>query len=200
MRLPRLARPLCLTALVPLAIAAAWLSPAVIAQAAEEEAFRDGFWPFQPPQRPAVPAVHRADWPANPIDSFLLAKLEAAELGPSQPADKLTLLRRLSFDLRGLPPSVDEQAAFLADDRPDAYERLVDRWLESPAFGERCAQHWLDLVRYAETDGFKSDNHRPNAYKYRDFVIWAFNHDLPFDRFVAWQLAGDELEPDNHGL
>lgn len=197
MRLPWLARPLCLIALIPLAMAFAWLSPSSVARAAEEEAFRHGIWPFQPPKRPPVPAVHQANWPANPIDSFVLAKLEAAELSPSPAADKLTLLRRLSFDLRGLPPSLDDQAAFLADDRPNAYERLVDRWLDSPAFGEHWAQHWLDLVRYAETDGFKSDNHRPNAYKYRDFVIWAFNHDLPFDRFVAWQLAGDELEPDN---
>jgi hypothetical protein len=183
--------------LAPLAIAVGLFGPCLVATAAEEETFRHGVWPFNSPERPPVPPVHQANWPANPIDSFLLAKLEAAELSPSAPADKLTLLRRLAFGLTGMPPSPEDQAAFLADERPDAYERLVDRWLQSPAFGEHWARHWLDLVRYAETEGFKSDNHRPNAYKYRDFVIWAFNHDLPFDRFVAWQLAGDELEPDN---
>ncbi|HEV3005484.1 MAG TPA: DUF1549 domain-containing protein, partial [Pirellulales bacterium] len=159
--------------------------------------FHSGDWPFRPPQRPVPPAVADPSSLVNPIDHFILARLEAAGLRPASPADKLTLLRRVSFDLVGLPPTVEEQAAFLADDRPDAYERLVDRLLASPAYGERAAQFWLDLVRYAETDGFKADELRPNAYKYRNFVIRAFNDDLSYDRFLAWQLAGDELDPQN---
>lgn len=167
------------------------------AQAEGPAAFSHGDWPFRPPVRPQTPAVNDVTWAANPIDPFILAKLEAAGLRPSSQADKLTLLRRVSFDLTGLPPTEEEQAAFLADDRTDAYERLVARLLASPAYGERAAQYWLDLVRYAETDGFKADDLRPNAHKYRDFVIRAFNDSLPYDRFLAWQLAGDELQPDN---
>ena len=169
----------------------------VAARAEEAAAFRHGDWPFRPPQRPALPQVADAEWAVNAIDRFILARQEKAGIRPSAAADKLTLLRRVSFDLTGLPPAPEEQDAFLADDRPDAYERLVDRLLASPAFGERAAQFWLDLVRYAETDGFKADDLRPNAHKYRDFVIRAFNDDLPYDRFVSWQLAGDELEPSN---
>jgi hypothetical protein len=112
-------------------------------------------------------------------------------------ADRRTLLRRVTFDLTGLPPTLAEQQAFLADESPDAYERLVDRLLASPRYGERWAQHWLDVVRYAESDGFKADDHRPNAYRYRDYVIDALNADLPYDRFIRQQLAGDELEPEN---
>jgi len=168
-----------------------------LARAHEPAAFNHGDWPFRPPERPALPDVSKSSWIVNPIDRFILAKLEAAAMHPSAPADKLTLLRRVSFDLVGLPPTPDEQAAFIADERPDAFERVVDRLLASPAFGERAAQYWLDLVRYAETDGFKADELRPNAYKYRDFVIRAFNDDLPYDRFVSWQLAGDELDSDN---
>jgi hypothetical protein len=159
--------------------------------------FHHGDWPFRPPTRPTTPDVADRSSAINPIDDFILAKLEASGLQPSTDADKLTLLRRVTFDLTGLPPTVDEQAAFLADDRLDAYERLVDRLLASPAFGEREAQFWLDLVRYAETDGFKADDLRPNAYKYRNFVIRAFNDDLAYDQFLAWQLAGDELQPEN---
>lgn len=163
----------------------------------EHAAFNHGSWPFRPPQRTPVPTTSTTAWGENAIDAFVFEKLAAAGLEPSPEPDKRTLLRRVSFDLTGLPPTTDEQAAFLADERIDAYERLVDRLLASPAFGERWAQHWLDLVRYAETDGFKADEHRPNAYKYRDFVVRALNDDMPYDRFVAWQLAGDELEPEN---
>ncbi|HVX13269.1 MAG TPA: DUF1549 and DUF1553 domain-containing protein [Pirellulales bacterium] len=159
--------------------------------------FSHGDWPFRPPQRPSPPATNDPGWCINPIDRFVLAKLEAAGLTASPAADKLTLLRRLSFDLLGLPPTEEEQQAFLEDGRPDAYDRQVDRLLASPAFGERAAERWLDLVRYAETDGFKADELRPTAYKYRDFVIRALNDNLPYDRFVAWQLAGDELQPDS---
>ena len=187
---PGRSRTLALTLVVGLLCAAP-------APAEEHEAFRHGSWPFRPPARPATPATSDTAWVVNPIDAFVHEKLAAAGLRPSPAADKLTLLRRVSFDLTGLPPTAAEQAAFLADDRIDAYERVVDRLLASPAFGERWAQHWLDLVRYAETDGFKADEHRPNAYKYRDFVIRALNDDMPYDRFIAWQLAGDELEPQN---
>ena len=124
-------------------------------------------------------------------------KLEAAGITPNAPADKLTLLRRVTFDLTGLPPTPQEQNEFLADQSPDAYVKVVDRLLASPRYGEHWAQHWLDLVRYSETEGFKKDNLRPDAYKYRDYVIRAFNDDLPYDRFIRQQLAGDELEPNN---
>jgi hypothetical protein len=133
----------------------------------------------------------------NPIDAFVLAGLEKAGLEPNPPADKLTLLRRVTFDLTGLLPTQAERDAFLTDRAPDAYERLVDRLLGSPHFGERWAQHWLDVVRFAETDGFKVDRLRPEAWRYRDYVIRAFNNDLPYDRFLRQQIAGDELEPNN---
>jgi hypothetical protein len=151
-------------------------------------------WPYTVPKRPAVPKLVGGE---NAVDAFLLHRLHQAGLDYSPPADKETLLRRVTFDLIGLPPTVEEQEAFLADDSPDAYERLVDRLLASPRFGERWAMFWLDLVRYAETEGFKADEHRPNAFRYRDYVIDAFNADLPYDRFVRQQIAGDELEPDN---
>jgi hypothetical protein len=153
--------------------------------------------PFAPPSRPDLPAVRHGDWARNPIDAFVLARLEQSGLRPNPPADKVTLLRRVTFDLTGLLPTPAERDAFLADDSGDAYERLVDRLLASPRFGERWSQHWLDVVRYAETDGYKTDSLRPEAYRYRDYVIRAFNDDLPYDRFLRQQLAGDELEPDN---
>jgi hypothetical protein len=152
---------------------------------------------FQPPRRPPLPSVADKKWVINPIDAFILARLEAEGLAPSPPADKLRLLRRVTFDLTGLPPTIAEQEAFLADTSADAYRKVVERLLASPRYGERWAQHWLDLVRYAETDGFKADDLRPSAHLYRDYVIRTLNADLPYDRFVQQQLAGDELEPDN---
>src|SRR5262249_50320353 len=152
---------------------------------------------FQPPRRSALPVVKDKGWAINPIDAFVLSKLEAKGLTPSHPADRLRLLRRVTFDLTGLPPTVAEQEAFLADRSLDAYEKVVDRLLASPRFGERWAQHWLDLGRHAGGDGCKEDAHRPDAHKYRDYVIRAINTDLPYDRFVRQQLAGDELEPGN---
>ena len=128
---------------------------------------------------------------------FLLAKLSEKKLAFAPEADRRTLIRRVYFDLIGLPPTPEEVEAFVADQSPDAYERLVDRLLASPRFGERMAEWWLDVVRYAETDGFKSDAFRPNAWRYRDYVIESFNADKPFDRFVKEQLAGDELFPDD---
>ncbi|MEX0585891.1 MAG: DUF1549 and DUF1553 domain-containing protein [Pirellulales bacterium] len=150
-------------------------------------------WAFAPRTNPAIPAVRSADLARGAIDRFILAELEKADLSTTPPADRTTLIRRVTFDLTGMPPMPDEVDAFLADDSPDAYERLVDRLLTSPAFGERFALFWLDLARFAETDGFEHDLVRPDAWKYRDWVIKAASADLPYDRFLALQLAGDEL-------
>jgi hypothetical protein len=152
---------------------------------------------FVPPKRAAMPAVKEAGWARNFIDAFVLARLEAEGLRHAPEADRPTLLRRLSFDLIGLPPSPEEVAAFEADRSPDAFEKQVDRLLASQRYGERQAQHWLDLARYADTDGFEFDEARPDAWRYRDWVVNAFNADMPYDRFVALQLAGDELEPED---
>jgi hypothetical protein len=131
----------------------------------------------------------------NPIDAFVLQKLEAKALAPGPDADKVTLIRRASLDLVGLPPTPDEVRAFVADQSPDAFDRLVERLLASPHYGERWGRHWLDLARYAESTGFEDDVTRPNAWRYRDYVISAFNQDKPYDRFVREQIAGDELWP-----
>jgi hypothetical protein len=156
-------------------------------------------WAYQPIRKPALPAVRHRDWPCSPIDAFVLARLEAAGLSPSPPADRRTLLRRVTFDLIGLPPSAEEVEAFARDHAPDAFARVVDRLLASPHYGERWGRHWLDVARYAETkDGvlmFGDDRIRPFAYTYRDYVIRAFNEDLGFDRFVHEQLAADVVAP-----
>lgn len=151
-------------------------------------------WAFRPLTRPALPAVRDAAWASNPVDVFVLAELEGAELQPAPLADRPTLLRRLYLDLIGLPPTPDEQVRFLADSLPDAYERLVDDLLARPEYGERWARHWLDVVRYAESNGYERDGAKPNVWRYRDWVIRAFNEDMPYDRFVREQLAGDELD------
>ncbi|HEX3869267.1 MAG TPA: DUF1549 domain-containing protein, partial [Pirellulales bacterium] len=153
-------------------------------------------WPFDVPVRPAVPDLDDP-WIFNPIDAFILAKLDAHELRPNEPAGRLTLLRRVTFDLTGLPPTAEQQQRFLADHSAGAYERVVARLLASPRFGERMAERWLDLVRYADSDGFNEDRYRPGAYHYRDYCIRALNDDMPYDRFVRQQIAGDELESDN---
>ena len=156
-------------------------------------------WAFDELTRPRVPTLDSAasaeltNWPRNAIDPFILKGLVDADLSPAPEADRLTLLRRVSFDLTGLPPTLDHIDHFLNDNSLDAYERLVDRLLESPAYGERWAQHWLDLARFAETDGFEHDKLRPDAWKYRDWVINAFNDDMPYDKFVRLQIAGDEV-------
>jgi hypothetical protein len=152
-------------------------------------------WAFQPLRTPAVPAVRQAGVVRTPIDAFLLAELEKRGLTYSPEADRATLIRRLSFDLTGLPPTPQDIDEFLNDSAADAYERLVERLLNSPRYGERQATWWLDLVRFAESDGFKADDPRPSAWRYRDYVIRAFNRDKPYDRFVKEQLAGDELFP-----
>jgi mono/diheme cytochrome c family protein len=147
-------------------------------------------WSFRPLQPQGIPGSTTA-WERNPIDAFVATRLKPLSLEPSPIADRATLLRRLSFDLLGLPPAPDDLAEFLADNSPDAYERLVDRLLASPHFGERWARHWLDVVRFAESDGFETNQPRPNAWPYRDYVIRAFNDDRPYDQFVLEQLAGD---------
>ncbi len=150
-------------------------------------------WAFQPVVRPDLPEVDGLGPQANPIDRLLAARQAEAGVVPAPRADRRTLIRRATFDLTGLPPTPEDVDAFLADDRPDAYDRLVDRLLASPHYGERWARHWLDLVRYAETHGYERDHPKPNAWRYRDWVVDALNRDLPYDRFVTEQLAGDEL-------
>lgn len=151
-----------------------------------------GHWAYAPPVRPNPPPVKDTNWPRGPIDHFVLARLEREGLGPSPQADRETLLRRVTLDLTGLPPTLEEIDAFARDNRPDAYERVVDRLLASPAFGERMALKWLDLSRYADTHGYEKDQRR-EMWAYRDWVIDAFNRDMPYDRFVTAQIAGDLL-------
>jgi hypothetical protein len=156
-------------------------------------------WAYQPVRKPSLPAVKDRAWAAAPLDFFILARLEEKGLTPSAPADRRTLLRRVSFDLIGLPPTAAEIEAFEQDTSPEAYEKVVDRLLASPRHGERWARHWLDVARYADTkDGvlmYGFDRIRPYAYTYRDYVIRALNEDTPFDRFVHEQLAADQIEP-----
>ena len=153
-------------------------------------------WAFQPITHPTIPEIRNKKQARNPIDHFILAKLEAKGLQPMPEANRVTLIRRLSFDLTGLPPTAKEVAAFVNDTSTDAYEKLVDRLLASETYGERWAQHWLDLARFAETDGFEHDKIRKEAWRYRDWVIAALNKDMPYDEFVRLQIAGDEWQPD----
>ena len=149
-------------------------------------------WAFEAPVRPALPEVRETAWPRNEVDHFILARLEAKGLEPSPEAPKETLIRRVTLDLTGLPPTPAEVDAFLADTRPDAYERVVDRLLASPQYGEHMAQYWLDVARYGDTHGLHLDNER-SMWPYRDWVVRAFNENLPYDQFTIWQLAGDLL-------
>jgi hypothetical protein len=170
--------------------------------AARSAAPDPSWWSLRPVVDPPVPGVdpREAGWARSPIDRFVLARLRENGLDPSPEADRRTLIRRLSFDLLGLPPSPDELDRFLADDRPDAYERLVDRLLSSPHHGERWARHWMDLVHYAESHGHDQDRIRPNAWPYRDYLIASFNADTPYARFVQEQVAADALFPERPGL
>ncbi|SFH53561.1 PSD1 and planctomycete cytochrome C domain-containing protein [Planctomicrobium piriforme] len=149
-------------------------------------------WAFRPVEKPAVPELN-SKWLKTPVDAFVLEKLQKAGFEPNPQADRRTLIRRLTYDLLGLPPTQQQIDAFLADDRPDAYERLVNTLLDSPHYGEHWARYWLDLVRYAESNSFERDNPKPFVWKYRDYVILAFNSDKPYDEFLIEQLAGDEL-------
>lgn len=152
-------------------------------------------WSFRPLQDMALPDVQDDAWVRTPVDRFILQAQKSAGIAPAEEADRRTLVRRLYFDLIGLPPTPEQIAAYVESDDPQAYEKLVDELLESDRYGERWARHWLDVARYADSAGQEGDADRPNAYRYRDFVIEAFNDDLPYDRFVRWQLAGDEIEP-----
>jgi cytochrome c553 len=154
------------------------------------------FWAFQPVRDPAVPQVKQSAWPKSPLDRFILAALEARGLSPAAPADKLTLMRRATFDLIGLPPTPDEVEKFLADESPDAFAKVVDRLLASPHYGERWGRHWLDVARYGDSNGLDENLAFANAYRYRDYVVAAFNSDKPFDQFVREQIAGDLLPDD----
>jgi cytochrome c553 len=151
------------------------------------------FWSFQPVTQPPAPAVKDATWPSNDVDRFILARLEEKGWSPAPPADKRTLLRRATFDLTGLPPTPEEVADFLTDTAPDAFARVVDRLLASPHYGERWGRHWLDVVRYADTAGETADYPVPEAYRYRNYVLDAFNDDKPYDEFLREQIAGDIL-------
>ncbi len=164
-----------------------------IDQGAAWPAAKAPHWSFQKIQRTAPPAVRDRAWVRNEVDNFILARLEHEAIAPSPEAGKLTLLRRVSLDLTGLPPTPEEVRTYLSDNRPDAYERLVDRLLDSPHYGEKWARYWLDLARYADSDGYEKDRSRPWAWRYRHWVIDALNRDMPFDQFTIQQLAGDLL-------
>jgi hypothetical protein len=167
-----------------------------IHQAATDEPKQAPHWSFRPVVLGAVPSVNSTQWPRNAIDSFILSRLESSGLAPSIEADRRTLIRRLKFDLLGLPPSPEEVDDFSADRDPLAYEKLVDRYLASPHYGERWARHWLDVVRFAESDGFETNQLRANAWPYRDYVIRSLNGDKRYDRYILEQLAGDQLGAD----
>ena len=182
----------------------AWLAlgTCVIAFAAEESkiftATQKRWWAIQPLAKVAVPAVKNTGWAKNEIDAFVLDKLEAKGLAPNPAADRATLLRRVTLDITGIPPTVEELQSFLEDASPKAWENVVNRLLASPGYGERWGRHWLDVARYADSDGFKADDTRAHVWRYRDYVIDSFNKDKPYDRFVKEQIAGDELYPGNN--
>jgi mono/diheme cytochrome c family protein len=155
------------------------------------------FWSFRPLRIEGAPPVNHPKWVRTPIDRFILAKLEEKGLAPNPPADHRVLIRRVTFDLTGLPPTPEEVDAFLGDESSDAYANLVDHLLASPRYGERWARHWMDVARYAESHGYEQDTDRSFAYHYRDFLIKALNRDMPYDQLIRWQVAGDELAPDD---
>ncbi len=169
------------------------LSASFLAPECNAESPRSSHWSFQPVRKPTPPALGNQPWVKDALDAYVLSRLEAENLEPSAEAGRRTLIRRVRLDLIGLPPTPREVADFLADDRPGAYERLVDRLLASPHFGERWGRHWLDLARYADSDGYSPDHVRPYAWRYREWVVNALNGDLPFDQFTIEQLAGDLL-------
>jgi hypothetical protein len=184
-RHPGLALALLLTASAPARAAEGYVIPPE----------KKDHWAWKRPRRPPLPDVQHQTWIRNPVDAFILAGLESAGLRPAPPATRAQLVRRVTFDLTGLPPTPGELDAALADPSPDWYEKVVERLLASPAYGERWGRHWLDLARYAESNGYEFDEVRPDAWRYRDYVIRSFNADKPYDRFVKEQLAGDELDP-----
>jgi len=160
---------------------------------AAEPVMEQGHWAYRPVARPSLPRVRQRHWVTNPIDAFVIARLEASGLSPNRPATKRELIRRAYFDLIGLPPAPEAVAAFEADPSPAAWTRVIDGLLAQPQYGERWGRHWLDVVRYGQTNGYERDAEKPFAWRYRDYVIQALNLDVPYDRFVREQLAGDEL-------
>jgi hypothetical protein len=176
------------------------LAPGAITSTSTEKKFTEQqrrYWAFQKVVRPPVPATKDKEWGRNPIDAFIAAELDAKKLKPNGHADRVTLIRRATLDLTGLPPTPEDVQAFVSDSSPNAFANVVDRLLASPQYGERWGRHWLDLARYADTNGFKTDEPRPNIWRYRDYVIQAFNQDKPYDRFIREQIAGDELYPND---
>jgi hypothetical protein len=157
-------------------------------------------WSWQPVQEQFLPVVAKKDWVRTPLDAFVLGKIEAKGLAPSPDADRATFIRRATLDVWGVIPTPEEVSAFVADRAPDAYEKLVDRLLASPRYGERQARLWLDLARYADSSGFQNDSTRPNLFRYRDYVINAFNEDKPYSRFIQEQIAGDEIAPNDQNV
>jgi hypothetical protein len=179
---------------------AAWPDAVSPAKTGKPTQAKADFWSFQPIRRPADPTVRNRNWVRSPIDALLLSEMERRGIRPAAPADRRTLIRRVTFDLTGLPPTPEEIRAFLADRRPDAYPRLVDRLLASPAYGVRWARHWLDVVRYCDSldaRGVGSEGDVSEAWRYRDWVVQALNDDMPFDKFAMMQIAGDVLSPLN---
>ncbi len=161
-----------------------WIDQGAPWDADASQAVEPSWWSFRKPKHFPVPEVRDRAWVKNPIDAFILAKLEQKGLHPAPPAERRTLVRRAYFDLHGLPPAPDDVQAFVDDTRPDAWEKLVDRLLASPRYGERWGRQWLDVVRYADTGGFETDIYYANAWRYRDYVIKSFNDDKPYNRFV----------------
>jgi hypothetical protein len=185
---------------LPALLAAVYLTGVARPDQPTVEKAQDPWWAFQPVKQPLPPAVQNTDWPLSPLDRFILAALEAKGLTPAPPADRRTLVRRAHFDLLGLPPPPELVESFVKDDAPDAYEKLIDRLLASPHYGERWGRHWLDVARYADSGGYETDVYYRNAWRYRDYVVKSFNNDKPYDRFVQEQIAGDELWPDDLSL
>ncbi|MCA9427466.1 MAG: DUF1549 domain-containing protein, partial [Candidatus Omnitrophica bacterium] len=163
----------------------------------EGEALAEEWWAIQPLERPEIPTVQNDRWSRNPIDRFVFRRLADKGLTPAPEADRVQLVRRLFFDLVGMPPTPREIDDFLNDSSPEAWEHLVDRLLDDPRYGEHWARFWLDLVRYAESDGWNKDSYRPNIWRYRDYVVDSFNRDKPYPQFVREQLAGDEMPGDD---
>jgi hypothetical protein len=153
------------------------------------------WWAFQKVVKPAIPVFKQSTWVKNDIDALVLDRLQQKNLKPAPPADRITLIRRATLDLTGMVPTPEDVQAFVSDPDPAAFAKVVDRLLASPRYGERWARHWLDLARYADSEGFKSDETRPNIWRYRDYAIDSFNQDKPYDRFIQEQIAGDELFP-----
>jgi hypothetical protein len=175
---------------------AVWPESVTLTDAEKHRAGPD-WWSLQPLRQPTLPAVKDKAWPRSELDAFILAALDAKGLKPSPPAERATLLRRVTFDLHGLPPTPEEIDAFVNDAAPDAYEKVIDRLLASPRYGERWGRHWLDVVHYGDTHGYDKDKPRPHAWRYRDYVIKSFNDDKPYPRFIKEQLAGDILFPND---